>query len=1448
MSDSSKGEASFRDILIGGIQPVQYKSNVVSTTKYSPLTFVPMNLFQQFCRLANVYFLLIAILQLIPGLTTLNPVTSILPLVFVILVTMVKDLLEDLRRYSSDRKANAKATLIWNGEDFIEGQWKDVKVGDFVKIMCDDLIPADVVIFYSPLDQGVCNIETTNLDGETNLKTKQALQFDDKLLNSPDNIKNLEGHLQCDKPNPHLYVFNGSIELQNTGVKTIDNNNVILRSCSLRNTPYIIGFVVYTGHETKIMKNSGKSPAKKTKLENLLNIFVFIAFGFQILFCLFCAIMCGIFYYRVKDHWYLKATEENAGAKGAISFLTHIILFNTLIPISLYVTLEVVKLGQVIFINNDQQMYDEKSDTRANARTSNLNESLGMIEYVFSDKTGTLTQNVMEFFKCSIGGKMYGKGISEIKAAELRRNGIKDAKPTGRGFEDEEMMAILKSEEGSSSEESIQRRKEIADFFTNLSVCHTCLAEIPKNSKNKSQSKNSASSKETPSSSTSPISSTSSSQTTIETNPITEPPFSTSPAGSASLASVSQIVEVDAVDESSSRQGNLYSKNLPSLTGEGATPLLSTVSEYQSAESQQQQPMMSTGTTFSASSAVDQSISPAGQSSSQSEQKSMAEYQPPDTIHHPGPLKYQAASPDEGALVAAAAKIGFEFRGKEKKSYVVRMPSFAAVELFEGGDEQMPQPDENGVVEVRFEVLYVLEFNSDRKRNSEIVRLPNGKIRVYSKGADATMVPLLSKEKTDESVLQATLDHMKEYAAEGLRTLVLAKRDVASEAEFAEWEKRYQDALNSIEDRQSKVDEVAAEIEVELELIGSTAIEDKLQEGVPDCIEVLRKAGIKVWVLTGDKQETAINIGFACKLLTQEMQMMVISGRDNDLIKKQMNELAHVFATIPASHFMNYALVIEGSALSFCLSDEMISETLSVCVKCGVVICCRVSPKQKADVVGAIRDNSDSITLSIGDGANDVPMIQRAHVGVGISGNEGMQAVLASDYSIAQFRFLQRLLLAHGRMNYKRLSMVILYSFYKNFVFTLTMFWFGWFNGFSGQSMYESWFISLFNLIFTVAPIVVHGLGDAELRPNRMAKLPATYALGRLGREATPATFVRWIVDGAWCSFAVFFVGVFMFETLIQWDGRAEDMWYFGNALCTGTIVTVTVKLCLEFNLVTWVHILIVVLSLVAWVLVAIIFNVGVQPVMTGSFWRDCSSVIFWLYVLVIPVVCIAPPYAISYLRNRLKPQVDEVIREKELIVRKQKMKENYSKQLKERQAASDSSLKEAKQELAEKMEGDDEFEVGRGEEELVSDVRMEAQLAANEQNGASDVKVACSEFVDQLKEGDSGSDGNGNVNKSGGYSNAYHEMANMSDQLSTPTEKSASASSSTSAFACSSQPNRDSRANASRPGSSSASASASASASFSEYRGYAFTWTEPLRKLKTKSNSSSTKALPKKK
>lgn len=223
--------------------------------------------------------------------------------------------------------------------------------------------------------------------------------------------------------------------------------------------------------------------------------------------------------------------------------------------------------------------------------------------------------------------------------------------------------------------------------------------------------------------------------------------------------------------------------------------------------------------------------------------------------------------------------------------------------------------------------------------------------------------------------------------------------------------------------------------------MGGTAIEDRLQEGVPETIAELAKSGIKLWVLTGDKTETAINIGFSCNLLTTEMELLVLSASSREDTAKLLEDTLERLVA-EKDEDKKYALVIDGTTLKYGLENASRDKVLSLGMRCASVICCRVSPKQKAQVVNLVKKGLKVMTLAIGDGANDVSMIQEANVGIGISGVEGRQAVMASDYSIAQFRYLRKLLLVHGRWSYLRIAEMIMGFFFKNVVWTFVLFWY----------------------------------------------------------------------------------------------------------------------------------------------------------------------------------------------------------------------------------------------------------------------------------------------------------------------------------------------------------------------------------------------------------------------
>lgn len=838
-------------------QANKYCDNQVSTAKYNVATFLPKFLFEQFSKYANIFFLFTSGLQQIPNLSPTNQYTTIGPLVVVLLISAGKELVEDYRRKQADKALNMSKARVLRGSNFTDTKWINVAVGDVVRVESEESFPADLVLLASSEPEGLCYIETANLDGETNLKIKQALPETAALVSSSD-LGRLGGKIKSEQPNSSLYTYEAAMTMQaGAGEKELALNpeQLLLRGATLRNTPWIHGIVVFTGHETKLMRNANAAPIKRTKVEKQMNLLVLMLVATLLILSVVCTvgdlIMRGV---KGKALDYLGLTTLSSAGLVAKQFaqdmVTYWVLFSALVPISLFVTVELVKYWHGILINDDLDMYYDKNDTPANCRTSSLVEELGMVEYVFSDKTGTLTCNMMEFKQCSIAGIMYADDVPED-----RRATVQDGVEVG-------INDFGQLRQNSTSHKSAPLMQH---FLALLATCHTVIPER---------------------------------------------------------------------DSS-------------------------------------------------------------------------------------GKIKYQAASPDEGALVEGAAVLGYEFVARKPRSVIIEV----------GGQG------------LEYELLAVCEFNSTRKRMSTIFRCPDGKIRCYCKGADTVILERLNDNNPHT---EATLRHLEEYASEGLRTLCLAMREIP-EQEFQRWYSIFDTAATTVGgNRAEELDKAAELIEKDFYLLGATAIEDRLQDGVPETIHTLQQAGIKVWVLTGDRQETAVNIGMSCKLLSEDMMLLIVNEESAAATRDNLQKKIDAIRTQGDGtiEMETLALIIDGKSLTYALEKDMEKLFLDLAVMCKAVICCRVSPLQKALVVKLVKKyQKGSITLAIGDGANDVSMIQAAHIGVGISGLEGLQAARSADVAIAQFRFLRKLLLVHGAWSYHRVSKTIMFSFYKNITLYLTQFW-----------------------------------------------------------------------------------------------------------------------------------------------------------------------------------------------------------------------------------------------------------------------------------------------------------------------------------------------------------------------------------------------------------------------
>ncbi|KAI0273495.1 hypothetical protein BC834DRAFT_1024630 [Gloeopeniophorella convolvens] len=1225
------------------LKEYQYPSNQIITSKYTLVTFLPRNLLEQFRRIANIFFLFIAILQFLPKFSTVSPGLVILPLIVVLGITAIKDGYEDIKRHQSDRVVNYSEIRVLDGPGYAnhnamapksktfvralkkrigrgkkaeggnrDGQalanpappevleegnrqvindkpeveyddddanlsqhaagprphwrhstWEDLRVGDFIKIMDHESIPADVLICATSEDENVAFVETKNLDGETNLKSCNAVPALTHLRSAaacadPNNLFEVE----CDRPEVLMHKLNAAVVI-NGERYPVDLQTTLLRGTVLRNTSWVIGIVMYTGLDTKLVLNSGGTPSKRSKVERQMNPMVMA----NLLVLVAMGVACAIIDSALEHHYYPKQAPwlfddnrggDNPSINGLITLCWAFITFQNIVPISLYISIEAVRTCQAAFIYFDTAMYHEKTKSPALARTFTLSDDLGQIEYIFSDKTGTLTQNAMVFRRASVGGQTYIDEEPEETIADEKEK--RSPHPsTGSG----DMMS-------SGSDAGGPQETANAVDADHVQLSGGVLRHFR------------------------------SSQLFRE-------------------------IEAAAADPRSSdrdRHGQFW-------------------------------------TTLALCHTVLAGVDP-----------------------RTGALEYKAQSPDEAALVQAAADTGFEFRGRDRDVLFLRTP-FAREPL-------------------RFRLLNILEFTSARKRMSVLVRQlgedgkpENGPILLLSKGADNVIFERLAPG--GEELKAATEEQLDGFAHEGLRTLTLANR-VVSEKEYNEWVKRYQNALAAIDDREEEVERVSDEIEQNLFLLGATAIEDKLQDGVPEAIADLKKAGIKIWVLTGDKLETAIAIGHSTNLIGRDANIIIIRGGGDDVsIYTQMLRAAEEY--FPSSGIIDdpevnaeslgardaenapprgaqlyplhrvssgvtslvgsqngqrpggYVLVIDGMALTDALGDETHKHLLlRLAMQCEGVVCCRVSPKQKALVVRLVKDGLDTMTLAIGDGANDVSMIQAADVGVGISGEEGLQAVNSSDYAIAQFRYLKRLLLVHGHWSYARNGNMINNFFYKNIICIGVLWWFMIYCGWSSAYVFEYTYLLFWNSFWTLCPVIAIGLFDRIIDDHVLMALPALYRYGREGKWFGEKLFAIFMLDGVVQSAVVFFIILYgYFSPSARDDGFDVAQNEFSITMAIAAAMAANLFNGLNTKVWTaWVFFAVFVGIVLIWAYTAIYSIIAPGWFVTHVYGNDhflFRSALFWFGIPITVLLALLPRYLYEAWQFGFHPNDLDILR-----------------------------------------------------------------------------------------------------------------------------------------------------------------------------------------------------------
>lgn len=852
-------------LLTGRKRHSVYPSNAISNAKYSAATFLPVILFEQFKFFFNLYFLVVALSQAIPALRIGYLSSYIVPLAFVLTVTMSKEAWDDISRRRRDHEANTEIYEVVNNSKSHEPS-QSLTVGSLVMLHKDQRIPADMILLQSSEATGETFIRTDQLDGETDWKLRIACSITQH--SDLETLSNIE--ITASPPEKDIHTFVGKMSLNGQSVGlSVDNTlwaNTVLASGTA------IGCVIYTGVETRQAMNTSRAGTKTGLLELEINNLSKILCSCVLLLSVGLVALNGF-----DGKWY-------------IDVMRFLILFSTIIPVSLRVNLD---LGKSVYA---YQIEHDSSIPNTIVRTSTIPEDLGRIEYLLTDKTGTLTQNDMEMKRIHVGTVSYsGDAMEEVQ------------------------QYVSGNTTGPRSRREIGSR--VKDIVTTLALCH--------------------------------------------------------------------------------------------------------------------------------------SVTPS---------------------FDDGKLEYQAASPDEIAIVKWTSSVGL--------SLVKRDRNFISLK------------HEASQTFIEYDILYVFPFNSDNKRMGIIVRdRIKGEVWFLQKGADVVMAPIVQSSDWLE-------EETGNMAREGLRTLVIGRKKLPNSL-LDTFETKYMDALKSMVNRDAICAEVVKEyLEHDLELLGLTGVEDRLQKDMKPSLELLRNAGIKIWMLTGDKVETARCVAVSAKLVSRGQYIHTVTKiRSRETAFEEIDILRQK---------SDSCLLIDGESLSLFLTVCR-EEFVRVAVNLPVVIACRCTPQQKADVAILIKEATKKRVCCIGDGGNDVSMIQAADVGVGIVGKEGKQASLAADFSITQFCHLTKLLVWHGRNSYKRSAKLAQFVIHRGLIISVCQTVYSISTGLKPLALYQGWLMVGYATVYTMAPVFSLVL-DRDVDEELATLYPELYKELTEGKSLSYKTFFIWVL------------------------------------------------------------------------------------------------------------------------------------------------------------------------------------------------------------------------------------------------------------------------------------------------------------------------------------------------
>jgi len=995
-----KKEASSRTVWVGRPTIQQFPPNVIRNQKYSLFSFIPLVLFNQFKFFLNLYFLIMACSQFIPQLRIGYLYTYWGPLGFVISVTMVREAIDDIKRWQRDREVNSARYSKLTERGWVSVTSSQLKVGDIVEVSKGVRAPADLVLLKTTESSGACFIRTDQLDGETDWKLRLAVTNTQRMARE-DDLLETQSSVFAEKPQKDIHSFIGKLTHED-GEESLGIENTIWCGAVVASGT-ATGLVIYTGQECRAAMNNSQPRSKVGLIDEELNSITKVLFVATVALSIIMVVLKGF-----DGPWY-------------IYMFRFLLLFSYLIPISLRVNLDMGKIFYSWSIGRDKDI------PGCQARSTTIPEELGRVCYLLSDKTGTLTKNVMVFKKLHLGSAAYTDDTFD-EIHDLVCGAYKDGQ---RVLKDRSIR--------------VGQTDKITEAVLALALCHN------------------------------------------------------------------------------------------------VTPVYDEGVESDSPE-------------------VDQAQGVGGK------------------------VTYQASSPDEVALVEWAGWAGLKLAARTLTEITLKAPQGTTL---------------------GFDILQVFPFTSESKRMGIILRdKETGEIVFYMKGADTVMSSIVQYNDW----LMEEVDNM---AREGLRTLVVSKKTL-SEEQYADFEQRYQAAKLSVVNRSAQVAAVVESLQRDMVLLCVTGVEDKLQDGVRQTLEMLRNAGVRVWMLTGDKLETATCIAKSSQLVSRAQDIHVFKSVST---RSEAHQELNVFR-----RKQDTALVIRGDSLEVCL-EYYEHELMELVAAAPAVVCCRCSPEQKAAVVRLIERHSGKRAAAIGDGGNDVSMIQAASVGIGIVGKEGKQASLASDFSISQFSHIGRLLLVHGRNSYKRSASLSQFVIHRGLIITTMQAIFSAVFYFSSVSLYQGFLMVGYATVYTMLPVFSLVL-DKDVTGQIAITYPELYKELTKGRDLTYKTFFIWVL------ISIYQGGTIMFGALLLFE---DEFIHVVAISFTALILTELVMVALTIT--TWHPIML--LAELASILIYFLSLIVLRDFFDSEFIQSVDFV--WKTLVITSVSCV-PLYAAKFLRKKFSP------------------------------------------------------------------------------------------------------------------------------------------------------------------------------------------------------------------